>query len=384
MVEEKKVSSGAGVNVRTDFDMYLIERELEKKVISDIRIRQKNIPGLRQDDLGYIATWGQGDLTPGCRACLAGRWTQIRTTTRCNLNCPFCYYFAGNNIPHLEMIPPDLYLIDGRFFSDTDVKLLFEVRGEKYLSGVAWLYFEPLLEVEKMLPLMRFIHRKGYHQWLYTNGTYATQENLKKLADAGLDEIRFNLAATNCSSHVIKNMKIARRYFKYLCIESPMFTEFYYNFLKKKSSILDTGVDHIHFAELQLFPKTKDSFKQEGMIYRYRQGYVSPIKSRQLTYNIFTMAAKEKWKNVFLHDCSNEVKFYRGVRTPLLGLGTVPYKGPMMLDKQFYKDATRHLKTSKVSAKLKLRKYFSENAGNFIDPNISYNAYLKIQNKEDE
>jgi pyruvate formate-lyase activating enzyme-like uncharacterized protein len=169
----------------------------------------------------------------------------------------------------------------------------------------------------------------------------ASEDTLKKLSDAGLDEIRFNLAATDCADKVIKNMKIARKYFKYLCIESPMFTKFYNSFMKKRKQILDTGVDHIHFAELQLFPRTIANFRQEGPIYRYKKGYVSPIKSRQLTYDVFEVAVKEKWKNVVLHDCSNETKFYRGVNFYLQEstFGRIDYAGFTKLDKSFYQQA---------------------------------------------
>jgi len=239
------------------------------------------------------------------------------------------------------LIPSDLYLIGNNLYSEDDVKLLFEKQAKKFLNGVAWLHYEPLMEIDKMLALMQFIHKKGHHQWLYTNGTLATENNLKKLKRAGLDEIRFNLAATNCSDKVIKNMKIARKYFKYLCIESPMFTKFYNSFMKKSKQILDTGVDHIHFAELQLFPKTIANFRDEGPIYRYKKGYVSPIKSRQLTYNIFDLAVKERWRNVVLHDCSNETKFFRGVSFGLNfpAFGHIEYSGDTNLDAMFYKEA---------------------------------------------
>ena len=326
-----------------DFKLYKIERELEKKVIADIRKRQRMIPNLRLDNFGYTATWG-GEMTPGCKTCcLKGKWTQIRPTTKCNLKCSFCYYFGQKKFPEQELIPRDMYLINGKLFGESDIRLLFEIQGRKNLKGVAWLHYEPLLEIDKMLSLMKFIHQKAYYQWIYTNGVLATKENLKKLADSGLDEIRFNLAATNCSNEVIKNMKNARKYFKYLCIESPMFTLFYKNFMKKKNMILDTGVDHIHFAELQLFPKTKNHFKSEGPIYRYKKGYASPIKSRQLTYNIFETAAQEGWKNVVLHDCSNETKFFRGVNNISQSFGLVNYRGRLNLDKAFYKEALLYL-----------------------------------------
>ncbi|MFH1201782.1 MAG: radical SAM protein [Candidatus Omnitrophota bacterium] len=321
--------------------LYQIELAVEKKVIADIRKRQKRIPGLRQDPLKYTAFWGDGEMTPGCKeCCLKGRWTQIRTTTKCNLHCSFCYYFGEKDFASKEMIPADVYMINESFYTQDDVKLLLEKQGKKFINGAAWLHYEPLLELDKMPPLIEFIHQKGFHQWMYTNGILATEENLKKLSDAGLDEIRFNLAATDCSDRVIKNMNIARKYFKYLCIESPMFTKFYNSFMKKRKEILDTGVDHIHFAELQLLPKTMANFKDQGPVYRYKRGYVSPIKSRQLTYDVFETAVKENWKNVVLHDCSNETKFFRGANlsNPMF-FGHIDYQGVTNLDTAFYKNA---------------------------------------------
>ena len=288
--------------------LFQIEWIVEQDVIKDIRKRQVRVPGLKTN--GYLSVLG-GELTYACReCCLKARWTQLRTTEECQLDCDFCYHHGK----YRKKIPEELYKIHDEFFTEDDIKLLFEVKGER-LNGVAWLHYEPLMELGKILPLMSFITKKtDCYQWLYTNGILANEETLKSLADAGLDEIRFNLAATDCSDKVLRNMANARKYFTHLCIESPMFTKFYNSFMRKKSQILETGVDHIHFAELQLFPWSLDIFSSEGPIYRYHRGYVSPISSRQLVYDVFDKAAKERWP-VVLHDCSNEVKFYRGVHS---------------------------------------------------------------------
>jgi len=264
-----------------------------------------------------------------------------------------------------------------RLFTETDVKLLFETQGRKFLKGAAWVYFEPLERMDKIIPLMKFIHKQGYHQWLYTNGVLATEENLKQLADCGLEEIRFNLAATDCSEKVIKYMARARRYFKYLCIESPMFTAYHKSFMKKRKMILDTGVDHIHFAELQLFPNTKTQLAAEGITYRYKKGYVSPVKSRQLTYDIFETAHREKWKNVTLHDCSNETKFLRGMNNAsVAAFGQVDYRCFLNLDKRFYKNALAYLKCAGFNQHKKYEKIFSALSDNFADPAL-FDAFLK-------
>lgn len=366
---------------KDDIALYELEIALEKEVISQIRKRQSKIPGLKQDALGYTAIWGDGQMTPGCKdCCLKGRWTQIRTTTRCNLNCRFCYYFSPKHAHSKEFIPEDRYLIFNRLFSESDVKLLFEVQGQSCLSGIAWLHFEPLMKLDKILPLMRFIREKGYHQWLYTNGLLATKKNLKRLGAAGLDEIRFNLAATNCSDAVIDNLAQAREYFKYLCIESPMSRAFYESFMKKRHKILATGVDHINFAELQVFTQTKDSFKNEGPLYRYKMGYVSPIKSRHLTYDLFELAAKERWKGVVLHDCSNETKFFRGAHVPSQsGFGTVYYRRYLNLDNPFYQEALSYLKARGVGLKPGSRKLLSNNNDGFADPVLLYPVHLSME-----
>ena len=50
------------------------------------------------------------------------------------------------------------------------------------------------------------------------------------MGEAGLDEIRFNLGATNCSNKVIENITIAKKYIKSVGIETPMTPEFLKHF----------------------------------------------------------------------------------------------------------------------------------------------------------
>lgn len=286
-----------------------IEHLLERLVLRDIRQRQARVPGLRQDQGRYLAWWG-GELTPGCRdCCLTGAWTQVRSSARCDAACPYCYYARST-----RLLLRDHYYLgdDARPLTRRDVELLLDRQGGG-LRGVAWLYYEPLLEPHKLPALMRFIHERGLHQWLYTNGLAADPETLALLADAGLEEIRFNLAASGCDQRVLAAMTEARRRFRYVCVESPMYRQFFDTFMARRHAILQTGVDHLHFAELHLKPQTLERFAGEGDLYVLKHGYVSPIASRQLTYDVFDTAVSEGWRGVVLHDCSNEVKFYRGV-----------------------------------------------------------------------
>ena len=44
--------------------------------------------------------------------------------------------------------------------------------------------------------MIRAFKEAGIHQHMYTNGALATEENLRALGEAGLDELRFNLGAS--------------------------------------------------------------------------------------------------------------------------------------------------------------------------------------------
>lgn len=129
------------------------------------------------------------------------------------------------------------------------------------------------------------------------------------LGQAGLDELRFNLGATNCAGPVIENMALAKRYIPRVGIETPMTPAFFDAFFRKKEAILATGLDAINCAELHLNENNIANYAGEPL-YMYRQGYISPIWSRELTQLFMRRAAEERW-DVVVHDCSNRTKFVR-------------------------------------------------------------------------
>ena len=151
--------------------------------------------------------------------------------------------------------------------------------------------------------------RAGVHQHMYTNGTLCTEENLKALGKAGLDELRFNLGASDCDDGVIAAMATAKKYIPQVGIETPMTPAFWELFNQKKAAILATGIDFINCAELHLNPNNIGNYAGESM-YMARRGYVSPIWSREITMRMMKAAAEEGW-GIVVHDCSNRTKFCR-------------------------------------------------------------------------
>ena len=270
-------------------------------LMSDIR-------GLKSLDKRTFFVGNERKFPEGCRSCLLGTGlSAIRKTNKCNLKCAFCY-----NYGELDDIPPvgeGLWEIGGTKFYEKDIDLLLSIQERP--SGVSYVYLEPFMEIEKYYPVIQKFHEAGIHQHLYTNGTLASQDSLKALGSAGLNEIRFNLGATNCSDKVIENIALAKKYIKNVGIETPMTPEFFEAFFEKKKKILETGLDFINCAELHLNENNIENYYGENM-YISRYGYISPVWSRALTLEFMKTADEENW-DIAVHDCSNYTKFTRGL-----------------------------------------------------------------------
>jgi pyruvate formate-lyase activating enzyme-like uncharacterized protein len=244
----------------------------------------------------------------GCRSCLLGTGLNaIRKTNKCNLKCKFCYNYS--ELEDIHPVGEGLWEIGGTKFYEKDIDLLLSIHQKP--TGISYVYLEPFMEIEEYYSVIKKFSDAQIYQHLYTNGTLATEETLKALGEAGLNEIRFNLGASNCSDTVIENIGLAKKYIKSVGIETPMTPEFFEAFFKKKQAIFETKLDFINCAELHLNENNIDNYYGENM-YISRHGYISPIWSRELTLKFMKIADEENW-DLAVHDCSNYTKFARGL-----------------------------------------------------------------------
>ncbi|MFA8435694.1 MAG: radical SAM protein [Marinifilaceae bacterium] len=323
------------LNPQEQYLLTSIEQKVEEEVIRKVRERQAKIPGLIQSANHHKAYWG-GNLTPGCRNCLDGTgFHAIRSVSECNLNCKYCYYYGEEKLPK---IPSEHYLLGNNSLTKEDLAMVIEKQGQK-IQGVAWVFYEPFMDFDKHPSVIQTLAQKGIYQHMYTNGTLCHEDQFKQLADSGLNELRFDLAATKCSDQVIKTMAIARKYFQYVGVEGPMFPEYFEKFMEKRKMIIETGIDHINCAELHI--KEKHTHFLNDRLYQYRRGYVSPVYSRQLTYDLLDTAVQEKWEGISIQDCSNETKYYRSF-TAGDHFGNSYWKQEMQLPIEWHLDAVQH------------------------------------------
>ena len=242
----------------------------------------------------------------GCRSCLMGTGlSAVRKTNRCNAACRFCYDYGALDMQ--EPVGEGMWEIGGTKFREEDIELLLTMGNTP--TGIAYVYLEPFMEIGKYYGIIRRFADAGVYQHMYTNGIAANEENLRALGEAGLNELRFNLGATDCSDLVIRNIALAKKYIPMVGIETPMTPELYDTFLRKKDAILAAGADFMNCAELHLNPNNLGNYFGENM-YMYRRGYLSPIWSHEIALKLLKLADEEKWPMV-MHDCCNQTKFAR-------------------------------------------------------------------------
>ena len=296
------------ISVKHEEIIYATFAQIEAAIDHRNDLLMSEIKKLKTLDNRTVFVGNESKFAQGCRSCLLGTGlSAIRKTNKCNLECKFCYNYG--ELEDIHPVGEGMWEIGGTKFYEKDIDLLLSIHQKP--TGISYVYLEPFMEIEKYYSIIKKFSEAKIHQHLYTNGTLATEETLKALGEAGLDEIRFNLGASNCSDKVIENIGLAKKYIKSVGIETPMTPEFFDMFFKKKPAIFATKVDFINCAELHLNENNINNYAGEKM-YISRHGYISPIWSRELTLKFMKIADAENW-DLVVHDCSNSTKFARSL-----------------------------------------------------------------------
>jgi len=191
-------------------------------------------------------------LPPGCRSCLKGRGTNLFVTGLCTRDCFFCFNqkprtdeTAVHGIPVAD--PSEAAAIVSRF----------GLRSVGLSGG------EPLLRPERVLLLIKALKAMPDPPRvdLYTNGDLATLELLGRLRQAGLDSIRFDLAARD---YDVSPVRLAMSLFSEVAVELPVIPE---DMDRLKGMVLaldELGVPYLNIHELFVCAENKDRVLAQG------------------------------------------------------------------------------------------------------------------------
>jgi uncharacterized protein len=194
---------------------------------------------------------GPGKLSPGCVSCGQGTWSCIFIDCLCTANCFYCPQDRKNK---KDQPPTESGLIFDNPEDYVDYLEKFKFKGASFSGG------EPLLVYEKVLTYTRKIRERlgeGIYIWLYTNGDLIDKKKLEALKKAGLNEIRFDIAARN---YDLKAVKMSVGIIDKVTVEIPAIPEDYEILKKCLSQMKVIGVAHLNLHQLLANPHCYKQF----------------------------------------------------------------------------------------------------------------------------
>jgi hypothetical protein len=119
-------------------------------------------------------------------------------------------------------------------------------------KGVSFSGGEPLLYFDRTLEYLQKVREKcdnDIYIWMYTNGILADENKFRKLAAAGLNELRFDIGATKYS---LENVRKAKGIIPNITIEIPAVPEEKDKIKKLLPEMGEAGVTNLNLHQLRL------------------------------------------------------------------------------------------------------------------------------------
>lgn len=185
-------------------------------------------------------------LPPGCRSCLSGRGANVLVTGLCTRDCFFCF----NHKPRVDELVVHGVPVD-------DPAEAPEIVRRHGLRSVGLSGGEPLLRLPRTLALIAALKTmpRPPRVDLYTNGDLATDETLGRLKDAGLDAIRFDLAARGYDASPVRR---ALRVFDEVAVEIPVVPADRDALRRMVLELDEAGVPYLNIHELFACAENRD------------------------------------------------------------------------------------------------------------------------------
>jgi pyruvate formate-lyase activating enzyme-like uncharacterized protein len=201
-----------------------------------------------------------GKLAKGCKLCVKGRKSVLFATGLCPRDCFFCPISDAkmNN---------DVVYINELQINELDINLLIIEIKKSRSKGVGITGGDPLSKINRTAGFIKILKEKfgkNFHIHLYTSFNLVTKENIEKLYNVGLDEIRFH---ADIESDILwKNINIAKQYDWEVGIEIPILPDKEQQLIKILEYFKDK-VNFFNFNELEMADNQNvEKFKQHYSI----------------------------------------------------------------------------------------------------------------------
>ena len=236
-----------------------------------------------------------GKLSNGCKQCVKGEKSVFFITGLCPRRCTYC------PISDAKKDKDVTYINEWETKSKSDILSEIRLCGSK---GVGITGGDPLVTIQRTadyISLLKDNFGKKFHTHLYTSLDLVNKDYLKKLYEAGLDEIRFHPDFNK--ENQWKRIKLARAYDWNIVIEIPAIPKD----VDKIKKLLDNTYEYIDYLNLNELEVADNSFSKTGEEYETIDEVSYAVKgSKEAALEIMEYANSLGVDNV--HFCTAKLK----------------------------------------------------------------------------
>ncbi|MFA6460708.1 MAG: radical SAM protein [Candidatus Woesearchaeota archaeon] len=237
------------------------------------------------------------ELPLGCRYCVKGEKLVLFVTGICPRHCYFCPVSDHKSQKDL------IFANEREVTSSQDIikeAELMRAKGAGITGG------DPLTKIDRVVEYIQLLKQhfgKEFHIHLYTSLNLVTEEILKQLFEAGLDEIRFHL---DLESKLLWNkLSLAREFSWKVGVEIPLIPT------KEKETFevlefVKDKIDFLNLNELEIADNAQSKLSDMGFCVKDEQSYAI-AGSLELGLKILEYADKKELE-LPIHTCTAKLK----------------------------------------------------------------------------
>lgn len=239
-------------------------------------------------------SWKTGKLPEGCKLCVKGAKLVLLVTGLCGSRCWYCPLSERKKNRDV-VVANEWWISNGKEIIE-EAKLCNSL-GAGISGG------DPLVVLDRTVKYIKMLKKEfgdDFHIHLYTSGELASYENLKKLNNAGLDEIRFHPAKRNRD-----NVKKALEFDWDVGCEIPVIPKDKRRITEFIDFIDKIGVKFLNLNELEISETNFAEMQRRGLRQKSDTSYA--VKgSEELAMKLLDYCAKNTSLNV--HYCTVKLK----------------------------------------------------------------------------
>jgi len=242
-----------------------------------------------------------GPLARGCDLCIEGRKLVLFVTGLCNQKCYYCTISEG------RWQKDEVWANEKKVEKPEDIieeARICRAKGAGITGG------EPLLKIDRVVEYITLLKKefgKAFHIHLYTNGTLANDENLKKLSDAGLDELRIHMNKEAVKQALqFRNLRVG--------MEVPCIPGEEKKLFELVDYLEDVGAHFLNLNELEFSERNVLPMETLGMVL-CTDSLTAVQGSRETALKVLNYAEN---KGLPVHFCTARLKFDYQLRNRLI------------------------------------------------------------------